>query len=582
MTPNVKRLKFHFNVKQLVIFLNLFLAINFTCHASHQSELITDLHSKIVINQDASLTVTETIEVNVQHGQIKRGITRSFPTRYKNRYGANVVVDFKVENITLDGKQCPYRIVKVHNGELVLLGNEQFIEKGRHTYQIVYHTNRQLTFTKDWIELYFNVVGNDVAFPIIKATADIYVPVQIDPKKIELDAYTGYYGQKIKNYSAKNYGPNICSFQTTKTLLPQQSFTVSVAFPAQLSGITGPTWWMLFQWFFKDNLSLIILSLCILVLLIIYLRSAYQISKNRPVIMPLFTPPAHLSPADCAFLYHKCFNNTALTATIVDMAINGYLKIKSHTEGFFGKNDYTLVKNDPQIADLNPKYNYFSNMLFKQNNELKLSQTNYSIFNKFLSKLKFDTSTKNNAHIISCENTILGGVVISILSLFSALYFQYFDYMLIPVLIIVGINIIAVSKLKDYTTHGKELYAQIAGFRMFLNYAEKDRIERLNPPTITAEIFEKYLPYAIALEVDEAWTNHFDSIYTKMATIDYQPIWFTGKRFRLRNFNNDLQNFSSNLNQTITAPLNSPGTSSGRGGSGFSGGGGGGGGIGGR
>lgn len=582
MTLNVKRLKFHFNVKQWLIVLSLGFTLNFTCQASHQKELITDLHSKIVIHQDATLTVTETIKVNVQHEQIKRGITRSFPTRYKNKYGANVVVDFKVENITLDGRKCPYRIVQVKNGELILFGNEQLIEKGEHTYQITYRTNRQLTFTKDWIELYFNIVGNDVVFPIIKATAEVYLPTQIDPEKIELEGYTGYYGQQFKNYAAKIYKSNICQFQTTRTLLPQQSFTISVAFPAKMSGITAPTWWMSCQWFFKDNLSLIILFLCILFLLIIYLRAAYQINKNRPVIMPLFTPPVHLSPADCAFLYHKHFNNIALTATMVDMAVAGYLKIRSHAEGFLGKNSYTLIKNDQHIAELNPQYDCFSNMLFNRNNELKLGQANYQFFNKFTSKLKSDTSIKNNAHIIACENTIFGGVIISILSVFSAMYYQQLDFILIPILIIIAINIIAGSKLKDYTPQGKKLYAQIAGFRMFLNYAEKDRIERLNPPTITSEIFEKYLPYAIALGVDQAWTDHFNSIYIQMATSDYHPFWFTGRHFKLKNFSNEIQNFNSALTQTITAPLKAPGTSSGRGGSGFSGGGGGGGGIGGR
>lgn len=582
MKLNAKRLKYHFKNTQILLFFKLILLINFSSQGFSHQEVITNLHSKIVINQDASLTVTESITVNAQHDKIRRGITRSFPTRYKSNSGANVVVDFNVLQVLLDGKECHYQIAPAENGKIVLFGDEQLVTKGTHTYEITYQTNRQLNFSKDWTELYFNVVGSNVIFPIIKAEADIYLPDKIDPDQVELYGYTGYYGQKGNHYRAKIYKPNICHFETTQSLKPNQGFTISVAFPSGMGGISEPTLWMKLKWFFKDNLAMIILLMCILLLLLIYFYAAYQIHQNKPLIIPLFTPPAELLPADCSFLHFKNFNNAALTATIVDLAVHGYLKIKYQAGSFLTRNYYVLIKNKETVEpEKNPFYNQLIQTLFSQHNELKLEQTNYSILSKFRNQLNFKADT-NQKHIQSCEIILAAGITISVLSVFGALWLQQIESMFFLVIIIIVINTIAIHNLKNYTSDGQKLYAQIAGFRMFLSYTEKDRLERLNHPTITSDVFEKYLPYAIALEVDHAWTAHFKEIYSQMTAQNYQPNWFIGKPFHFNNFNNDLQNVSNALNKAITAPFNAPGYSSGRSGGGFSGGGGGGGGIGGR
>jgi len=124
---------------------------------------------------------------------------------------------------------------------------------------------------------------------------------------------------------------------------------------------------------------------------------------------------------------------------------------------------------------------------------------------------------------------------------------------------------------------------QIEGFRLYLSIAEEDRLNTLNPPEKTPELFERYLPYALALGVDQAWSERFSAVLSRAAAEEngYRPRWYSGNRFG--NFSS--RGFSSSLGSSLSKAVSSssvaPGSSSGSGGGGFSGGGGGGGGGGG-
>jgi uncharacterized membrane protein len=138
--------------------------------------------------------------------------------------------------------------------------------------------------------------------------------------------------------------------------------------------------------------------------------------------------------------------------------------------------------------------------------------------------------------------------------------------------------------LKAPTAFGAKTMADINGFREFLNTAERNRLEILNPPQVTPEVFEKFLPYAIALDCENQWSKRFEA-EAAAAGADpsqsgyYAPLWYSGSG----NFQSAA--FASSLGASMAAAAASaasaPGSSSGGGGGGFSGGGGGGGGGGG-
>jgi len=145
---------------------------------------------------------------------------------------------------------------------------------------------------------------------------------------------------------------------------------------------------------------------------------------------------------------------------------------------------------------------------------------------------------------------------------------------------LVGVNVVFHWLLKAPTSAGRQLLDKIEGFRMFLRAVDADRMNRLTPPGKTPELFERYLPYAVALDSEQAWAQQFSAVLdsAKQAT-GYTPVWYVGRLpFAMNAF---ATSFGTSFSSSIAASSSAPGSSSGMGGGGSSGGGGGGGGGGG-
>jgi uncharacterized membrane protein YgcG len=159
--------------------------------------------------------------------------------------------------------------------------------------------------------------------------------------------------------------------------------------------------------------------------------------------------------------------------------------------------------------------------------------------------------------------TVPGAVMLALILLVDALFFEL---------------------LKAPTRLGRKLLDRIEGFALYLSVAEKDRLNFHNPPERTPELFERFLSYALALGVEQAWGEQFAGVVDAAARRPgeerggYRPAWYRGRGFSTR----DLSGFASGLGGgfagAVASASRSPGSSSGSGGGGSSGGGGGGGG----
>jgi uncharacterized membrane protein len=138
--------------------------------------------------------------------------------------------------------------------------------------------------------------------------------------------------------------------------------------------------------------------------------------------------------------------------------------------------------------------------------------------------------------------------------------------------------------LKAPTRSGRVLLDQIEGFRMFLAAVEEDRYKALSPIEKTPELFEKFLPHAMALNVETAWSEKFAAVLARAAqpgTTGYSPVWYSGPNWSPITASAFATSLGSSFSSAISSASTAPGSSSGGGGGGSSGGGGGGGGGGG-
>ncbi len=145
----------------------------------------------------------------------------------------------------------------------------------------------------------------------------------------------------------------------------------------------------------------------------------------------------------------------------------------------------------------------------------------------------------------------------------------------------VGINVAFHWLLKAPTSAGRQLLDKIEGFGMFLSAVDADRLNRLTPSAKTPELFEKYLPYAVALDSEQAWAQQFSTVLNQagQAGQAYRPGWYRGTTGLTAGA--FAASLGGSFSSAIAASSSAPGVSSGGGGGGFSGGGGGGGGGGG-
>ncbi len=146
-------------------------------------------------------------------------------------------------------------------------------------------------------------------------------------------------------------------------------------------------------------------------------------------------------------------------------------------------------------------------------------------------------------------------------------------------LILIAMNIAFYQLMKAPTMKGRKIMDQLEGFRLFLKTAEKERLQQLIPPGKAPEFFEKYLPWAVALDVGNQWGEKFSQYLSEAEPREggYAPMWYTGTHFTPTALSSSL---GSGLTSSVTGATFTGG-SSGSGGGGFSGGGGGGGGGGG-
>jgi len=97
-------------------------------------------------------------------------------------------------------------------------------------------------------------------------------------------------------------------------------------------------------------------------------------------------------------------------------------------------------------------------------------------------------------------------------------------------LIVIIFNIFFYQALKKPTMTGRKIMDQIEGFKMFLSTANIDEIKKANPPEMTEEIYELYLPYAIAMGVENDWCTKFENEIKKIVANDktytYHPTWY--------------------------------------------------------
>lgn len=557
-------------------------------------ERILSYDSALTVNVDGSLDVVETIRVRAEGDQIRRGIYRDFPTRYSDRFRNRMVVDFTVIGVERDGQPEPFFTETMANGVRINTGSDSFLPVPADiTFTLRYRTTRQLGFFEAHDELYWNVTGLGWAFPIDQARARVQLPSAVPPAQMQLDAYTGYGGEQGKAFEASVPSAGVAEFRSTEPLAPQQGLTIVVGFPKGL--VIEPTDSQRWVWFLRDNRGVLIGLAGLLVLLAFYGWRWHRHGRDPHAgpIFPRYMPPEGFTPGELRMLRRMSQDHSCFAAGVVDMAVHGYLHIYEGGSG--ATDDWRLVRVPG--ASLEPMSNSqraLAAKLFAAGDEVVLKNTEAARVGGSITAHAAAMATKLQpryfiANGVSMLLGILFSIVVGVVAAVAS------GGAGLPLLIALAVLTLATHSLfafllKAPTREGRTLLDEIEGLRMYLGVAERDELKSITGPVNTgaepaldAQRYEALLPYAMALDVEKAWTGKFIRAVGASAAREATPSWYHGRGpIGTMGVASMGASLSSSLSRQISSSATPPGSSSGGGGGGSSGGGGGGGGGGGR
>ena len=459
-------------------------------------------------------------------------------------------------------------------------------------------------------------------------------------------AYTGAQGSTASDAEVIDEKPGEILFRTTRPLGPYEGLTVAAAFPkgvvAAPAESTRAAWWL--ADYGPPFAGLLALLGLVTFYYIAWQRAGRD--PRAGTVVPIFSPSDDLSPAGMRYVTKMGADNRAFAAALVDMGVRGHVRLVEEDRGWLSGKKTRIERLDsstPLSADeeaaldelcrpgesikmeqknhekfasaksslseiLSPK---FENKLFKRNYGWAVAGLMLFIAALWLSAAAVAAAT-DSASVweigvvlgslgasallwLAFHHSATGKCLLSLVSLAAmalvfalglpilaaALSSGWWLPLALPALAL-PVVFSAFWWISAPTREGRAMLDHIAGFKQYLSITEGERLDRMTPPRDTPELFEKYLPYAIALGVENRWADRFAAVLAAAAAQGQSGfLWYSGSSDPWNNPGRFAESVGSSLASTISSASTAPGSSSGSGGGGSSGGGGGGGGGGG-
>jgi uncharacterized membrane protein len=557
----------------------LFLALFAALPAVARDLVFQHFDAQIYVHSDGTIDVTETMET--QFIGSWHGIYRTIPVEYSDPHGLNYTLLIEDVSATDDTGQ---KLKLEQNREGRYVKFKIYVpaaEDATRTITLHYRVLDAIRFFADHDELYWNVTGDEWQNAVELVTARIELPEGVTG--LHAIAYTGVFGSHAQDAQVE-VGSNYVQIRSTRSLGYRQGLTAVVGFDKGF--VQPPSAGEQFMRFLRSNLPLFIPVIAFFVMLWLWWTRGRDPARNA--ISVQYEPPDKLTPGECGTLVDNEAAMRDITATLVDLAVKGYMTIEqkdeSHLLGLTHSKEYIFhLKKPPGEWDSARSHEQeMLSALFDAGAtpDVKLSDLqNHFYRNLPAIRDRIFNALMSDGYYLHRPDTVkqgyMGvGILIGFLMTAGTRFLSAITGIASGTWVIAGLATGAVIAIFGWfmsarTIAGARALEKVLGFEEFLGRVEKDQIERLQK---TPELFEKFLPYAMALQVEKKWVQAFSGIAVQ------PPQWYQGSygsSFTPYFLMNDLNMMSVHAGSVMaSAPRSS-------GGSGFGGGGGSGGGFGG-
>jgi uncharacterized membrane protein YgcG len=540
--------------------------------------------ASIRVDADGSIQVTE--EITARFSGSWNGIYRSIPFKYRTPQGLNWTLGLHFEGATDDAGR----------GLRVETSRERHYAKYKiwvpgaqdatRTVVLRYRATNGLRFFDEHDELYWNVTGDEWDVPIEAATAVVVLPDGVSG--LRAVAFNGVYGSTAQDATVE-IGPTTVRVAMPDRLEYREGLSVVVGWDKGL--VAEPTTVDRVGGVLASNWPLVIPIPVFFAIFAIWRRRGKD-PRRRPIAVR-YEPPEQLTPAEVGTLIDNSADMRDVTATLIDLAVRGHLRIEERDDpklfGLLTGREYVLhrLTQKKEWAALAPHERHLLRGVFSDSatvvelSDLKnefykeLPDIQTGIFQRLLDRGFYRARPDK----VRAAWTIGGVVFSAALGIGGSILAARFLMTPVPFLVAAAVTAVILvafgSVMPARTVSGTRALEETLGFEEFLERVESEHLKRivLDRP----ELFDQYLPYAMALGVENKWAKAFEGIYTE------PPRWYAGSdasHFSVGQFSNSISQLSTTAASTLASSPRSSG-GSGFGGGGSSGGGGGGGGGGG-
>jgi uncharacterized membrane protein YgcG len=611
------------------------------CSASSGPEQIDSFDIAYTLHADGTVHAKETIHYDFGSTDDTHGIDRFLASRFEtDTTGTDRVYAYSHITVSSPTGASALFSTSLLNYLQVRVGNANANVGGKQTYVLDYDITGALNRTKQTDgsyldEFYWNATGDQWQIPIDRTTVTVTGPATIG----QTACYAGPSGTETACASANSSGTK-ATFRNG-AIQPGDQLTVDTGFPDGTFGATAPLlrpslptgatavtsgsndgpnpFWSPFNW----GVGLLLLvGIPIVFRIFIAVRSRDQeftgvtpgsipadaatapIGKAPPgeTIIVYYSPPVGVPVGAANTILTKSRKSVDVTATMIDLAVRGYLTINEIDGANRHKaSDYKLTATPekatakkkaaragtPDAADLLPHESLLLADLFASGTTVSLS----GLSNTFASNMRSITSTLDTwinsqnyfADKLNRAHPVLILTLLASILTFVVMFFVENAWFLIPVGGFVG-SLFALRGSKRAARRsatGHALFLQLQGFKQYIATAEADQIRFEE----TDDVFSRYMPWAIAFGEADHWAGVFKQL-AEEGKYAQNPDWYlsngtsfaagylAGSMGSIASIGSAMNSFDAMASSTLTSTPSSSGNS-GFGGGGFSGGGGG-------
>lgn len=572
-------------MKKIVIFVWILFLLapskSFAQYTAQTDWIIRDFKSEIVVRNDSSAQIIETLAADCGKLPDKHGIFRVLPTKTKVDNGTTIVTPINLISITdLNGNPYKYSTSRDSFANTLTwkIGDANKTVSGINYYKITYDVGNVIRFQNGYEEFYWNLSGNFWDIPIEKFNAVVTFPsaTKIEASKISL--YSGAISNKTAGDSTfKILSANKMEVSNPTTLNPRYGVTLSASFP---SGTFTP--YKFSYWYLYIKYIVWLIPIIIFILSLILWHRYGRDPKIHKTIVPEFEIPGSLDPITMgAIESQRGLERSSIAAEIINFAVKRLIKIQEiPKKNIFSGKDYLFsdISSLEKLKSLTAIEKQLFDLIFNGQKETTLHDLRDSL-RTYISSFQTDARNElsNQGYLAPSGNffsraSCIQGILYLFIIIFTIAIIKFNGMtftLVLPMIISFIILVIFTILAPKYTQKGAELNHKIKGFKLFIKTAEKYRAQFQEKEGI----FEKFLPYAILFGLTKIWINNIKSIYGEDYFTTHPMYFYAGATGSIADF--------ESLDSAISGISNSISSSTGAGGAGGSGGGGGGGGGGG-